>query len=733
MMRLLGSEAMLAAGGFLALLGVLVLAAQPRRALNRVAGAYLLAQGAAVVAYQLLRLSPDTEHAITLFRVTSVLDPLALLLGALLAHLLFPPGPHERWRGWFLGGAGVLSALFLLAPLYDWRAMAQGIVKDPDGGAFYTSETPLASAFLATVLLVQAVAVVLAARAASSPHETPMRRRQAALVGLSFAFFAGHSAGLSLATLPFRLASGTPFADEPNTPWPQAVDAVNFVLPKLGALVALAVLIRCAPRLARAFEGTPRRAVALLAGLVLAAGAFDGIFRVLLGQQVTWYVSSRFLWASASAACLALALVRYDLGGLGERTRRRVTLLSHVSLILLAVVLPAGLALALGGGTSGAIILALVLGLAALTLSPAPLRTVARAFASALLADPRDPATLGDSARAYAAALETRMPPAAEAPPAEDPTLRALRDELGLQERDHVQIAEVVRAQRARAAAPPDAPLLLGRYRPERELGRGAYGATYLATHAGTGERVVLKRMHAGDAERRILDEARALRAVRHPRVVPLVEVDRAGRETFLVLGYVEGGSAHDLLAREGPLPAHRAARLALDALEGLDALHAAGIVHADVKLGNLLLDKDGRGVLADLGSAIGVPRADDGLTLTSGAGAGTYATLAPERLRGARPSPRADLYAVGAVLYRLLTGEDYVALEGKSAYEAGEAILHDAPRLPHPRVPATLAVVISRALAKTPEERYASAVEMGEALKGAMPGEVSLKVMIRP
>lgn len=735
MMRLLGAEAMFASAAFLALLGVLVLAAQPRRALNRACGVLLLANAGAVVTFQLMRQAPDAETALLWLRAAQAFDPLVLLFSALLVHLLFPPAPGARRRRWLLGAVAALSAILLLASLHDWRLLSNALARSAPGAAWDTSSTPLTYLSLAATWTVQAAAVLLAARAAASPLLTSMQRRQAALVGLSFAFVVGHSAALRLASLPFRVARAGGFPFTPDTPWHPALDAAGIVLMHLVALLGLAAVVAAAPRLARAFDGPARHAVLGVVALVLAFGAFDGSFRVVLAPLATWYFSSRFLWVGAAAACLALAFVRHDLGGLAERTRRRVTILSHVSLVLLAVVLPAGLTLALGEGSSAAVILALLLGLAALTLSPAPLRTVARALARALLADPRDPAALGDSARAYAAALEARMGTHGEAPPPDDPALRALRDELGLHERDHAHVADVVRAHRARAAHPAatEAPLLLGRYRVERELGRGAYGTTYLATHAGTGARVVLKRMHAGDADRRILAEARALQAVRHPRVVPLVEVDRAGRESFLVLGYVEGGSAHDLLAREGPLPPARAASLALDALEGLAALHAAGIVHADVKLGNLLLDRDGRGVLADLGSAIGIPRAEESATLTASAGAGTYATLAPERLRGGRPSPSADLYAVGAVLYRLLTGEDYVAMDGKSAYESGDAILHDAPRLPHPRVPAPLASVISRALAKTPEERYASAAEMGEALRGAMTGEVSTGVMIRP
>ncbi|HVM44643.1 MAG TPA: serine/threonine-protein kinase, partial [Candidatus Thermoplasmatota archaeon] len=219
------------------------------------------------------------------------------------------------------------------------------------------------------------------------------------------------------------------------------------------------------------------------------------------------------------------------------------------------------------------------------------------------------------------------------------------------------------------------------------------------------------------------LREARALAAVRHPRVVRLREVDRRGDELYLVLEHAPGGSARQLLDRQGPLPPARATRLALDLLEGLDAMHAAGVVHGDVKPENLLLDADGRGVLGDFGSATFHGAAEPADATTAGAGAGSLSTMSPEALRGAPPAPTRDVYAAGALLYRLLTGEHHVALERASAFEARERITLDPPRLPHPRVPARLEPVLRKALAKRPAERYPSAREMAAALADASAG----------
>jgi len=251
------------------------------------------------------------------------------------------------------------------------------------------------------------------------------------------------------------------------------------------------------------------------------------------------------------------------------------------------------------------------------------------------------------------------------------------------------------------------------RFRVERQLAQGPFATVLLASDTQTRSRVVLKRLRSEGAR-----EASALRAMRHPRIVPLLDTVQVGDDTVLVLGHMPGGDVATLLDARGPLPPARAVDLALDALDALGAMHAAGLAHGDVKPANVLLDAHGRGVLADLGATHKLQHVSE--TLTSSLGAGTYATLSPERLRGARASVASDVYAVGALLYRMLTGEDYVDLEGKTALQASETILHDAPRLPHPRVPSPLARVLAKALEKDPDARYASAESMRDALRGA-------------
>lgn len=689
-----------AAGAFLVLLGALVFATRPGAALNRVLGAFLVLRGASDILFELMRDAATPEQALLFHRVANWYDWPTLFLAALFLHLLVAPR-HPRLRAAAVAGVGVFTLLVLAAFALAPALFEPRLVGVP--GAFFVQlGGALPQAFAAAAAVVQWVAVLLAVRDAASPTLSALQRRQAAMVGIAFGLLIGHAGVTGLALWLGVAVRGEAFGG--------LVPGDLAVLPgALAAAVGFFVVLAALPRLAGAFEGRARGlAIAALAGALL-LGGYDAAraFLAAAGQPLAAPgLSVRFLVVAASAACLALALVRYGLAGFAAPAQRRVTTAAHAAFVLAAVALPAGLALALLGATTTGLVLALVLALVALTFSPRPLRAAAEAASRLVLVSPGDAAAVGERARVYTVALQAAA--AAGGPgPADDPVLRELRRELGLSEREHDLLVHTVRA---RPAGPPP---LLGRYRVERELGRGAFATALLATDLATGDHVVLKRFHKGWADQRALAEAKALAAVRHPRVVPLLAAERVGPEVFLVLGYAEGGTAQDLLDREGPLPPARALALTLDVLDGLSAVHAAGLAHGDVKPGNILLDRDGRALLADLGSAAALAEPDAERTLTSSPVLGSYATVAPEVLRGGRRSPRADLYATAAVLYRMLTGQDYVALEGKDAVSAVEAILHAPPRLPHPRVPGGLAAPLARALAKNPEERPADAPAM--------------------
>jgi hypothetical protein len=689
---------------FLVLLGVLVFATRPGAGLNRVLGALLVLRGLSDLFYEFMRDAASPADALFFHRMANWYDWPTLFLTLLFLHLVAPPRRFPRARVAVLALAAALTVLLVAAFVLAPGLFAEGAVTIGDSFRIVTPVLP--QAYTVVVAMAQLAAVVLAVRFVEASDQTLLQRRRAALTGLSFGLLLGQAglAQAALAVLPLSV---------PSLVGPQ--DAVGLAVWYGRGLVYglgfVAVLVAL-PRLAAPFEGSGRALFLVAGAAALAVGtaqAADSVLLTITGMRLLPSHETslvRVPFVVLSAACLALMLVRFDMAGFGAPAQRRVAAVSQVAIVATVALLPVGVYLALTGTDALLLGGVLLLALGAVTFSPAPLRAASEALSRLLLVSPTEHAAVGERARIYTQMLRERAGDAGGVPPASDPRLRALRVELGLAEGDHQLLAQVVRTGSG-------AELLLGRYRVDRELGRGAFGTALLATDQATGQKVVLKRFHARSLERRALAEASALAAVRHPRVVPLLAVERTGEDVFLVMAFAEGGTLQALLDRDGPLPPGRALALTLDMLDGLSALHAAGLAHGDVKPANVLLDRDGRALLADLGSAATLAEPDAGLTLTSSPVLGSYATVAPEILRGARRSPQADLYSTGAVLYRMLTGQDYVALDGKDAVGALEAILHAPPRLPHPRVPAALAPVLARALAKAPEDRCADTAAM--------------------
>ena len=250
------------------------------------------------------------------------------------------------------------------------------------------------------------------------------------------------------------------------------------------------------------------------------------------------------------------------------------------------------------------------------------------------------------------------------------------------------------------------------------ELGAGAMGRVYLARDERTGRRVALKFLApeaAGDdeARARLLREATAAARLSHPNVVTLLAAEETAGELFLVEEYVEGESLARRLER-GPLGPVELPRLARALTGALAHAHAHGVLHRDLKPANVLVAGDGTYKIADFGIA----RVEGEGTLTgTGDMVGTLAYLAPERVSGHRGDARADLFALGAVLYEAMTGRR--AFAGGSEAEVLHAVLNEAPRPPEAATAALLplAELTMRLLAKDPAQRPPSAEAVLEAL----------------
>ena len=267
-------------------------------------------------------------------------------------------------------------------------------------------------------------------------------------------------------------------------------------------------------------------------------------------------------------------------------------------------------------------------------------------------------------------------------------------------------------------------------YRIERSLGRGGMGVLYLAVEPGLERRVALKLIAPEAAAdevfaRRFAEESKIAASIEHPNVVPIYAAGEEGGIPFIAMRYVSGSDLGRRLAREGRLDPGVAVRLIAQVGSGLDAIHAAGLVHRDVKPANVLLGETGgedHVYITDFGVARNVAT-ESGLTQT-GRFVGTLDYVAPEQISGGVVDARADVYALGCLLFKLLTGDVPYPRDGEAARLY--AHLNDpppAPSLHATAVPMALDDVVIRAMSKQPEDRYPSAGDLGRAAVAALSG----------
>ena len=263
--------------------------------------------------------------------------------------------------------------------------------------------------------------------------------------------------------------------------------------------------------------------------------------------------------------------------------------------------------------------------------------------------------------------------------------------------------------------------LIGGRYRLGQALGRGGMAAVHRAVDEQLGRAVAVKLMRAElGAEPafrgRFVNEARNAASISHPNVVTVFDFGTDGPSPYIVMELVEGGDLAGLIARDAPLAPQRAASVAAEVAAALQAAHGRGIVHRDVKPGNILIAADGHPRVADFGIA----RATGEQSLTNtGTSFGSVEYFSPEQARGEPATAASDLYALGVVLYEMLTGVR--PFTGDTSYAVAVARLQGEPpdpRAGRPEIPKPLAAIVRRAMAIDPLARFPSAAEMGAALE---------------
>jgi DNA-binding SARP family transcriptional activator/ABC-type glycerol-3-phosphate transport system substrate-binding protein len=262
-------------------------------------------------------------------------------------------------------------------------------------------------------------------------------------------------------------------------------------------------------------------------------------------------------------------------------------------------------------------------------------------------------------------------------------------------------------------------------YRLLEQVGEGAFGVVFRAIQPQVGREVAVKAVHPElanhpDFVRRFEREAQIVARLEHPHIVPLYDYWREPDAAYLVMRFLRGGSVETVL-EAGPLEPSRIVSILNQTATALAAAHRQGVVHRDVKPGNILLDEEGNAYLTDFGVALdaGSPERSTGTMVR-----GTPAYLSPEQIRLEPASPRSDVYALGIVAYEMLTGEHPFPETSLSAL-LDHHVRDPVPsvRATRPRLPEGVDAVIARATAKAPADRFADAVGMAAALRTALEG----------
>jgi serine/threonine protein kinase len=268
----------------------------------------------------------------------------------------------------------------------------------------------------------------------------------------------------------------------------------------------------------------------------------------------------------------------------------------------------------------------------------------------------------------------------------------------------------------------------LGHYRIVAKIGAGGMGEVYRAHDEQLDRDVALKILPVGTltdeaARKQFRKEALALAKLNHPNIETVHEFGSQDGTDFLVMELIIGSSLRDKL-KAGPLPKDEVVRLGLQFAEGLSAAHEQGVIHRDLKPGNLMVTRDGRLKILDFGLAklLQSPDVDATRSISevTGTVSGTIPYMAPEQLRGEPVDARSDVYAAGATLYEVATGQrPFPQSHGPTLMGA---ILHETPapaRSINPHITPALAQILHKSLDKEPTRRYQSARELHVALEG--------------
>ena len=270
----------------------------------------------------------------------------------------------------------------------------------------------------------------------------------------------------------------------------------------------------------------------------------------------------------------------------------------------------------------------------------------------------------------------------------------------------------------------------LGRYELRRVLGKGAMGVVYEGFDPALGRRVAVKTIlksvaiddeTARSYSERFVREAKAVARLNHPNIVQVHDFGEENEVAYLVMEFIQGRELRRFFTEDVMFEPAECVRIMGELLDALDFAHEAGVIHRDVKPANIMLDAQRRVKLTDFG----VARVQDSDRSAAGTMVGTPAFMSPEQISGGKIDRRTDVFSAGTIFYQLLTGEQ--PFTGEGAWTVAKKIMQEDPPPPSSvirTVPPVYDGIVSRAIAKNPAERYASAKDFAAALRAAIAGK---------
>lgn len=607
-------------------------------------------------------------------------------------------------RGWALirGGAALAGivpaiALFNNPALVLGTVRASGVYMVPEWGVLYT--------FLITPSVYVGLGLALVSLI-SSHHEapTPRTRTRTTILLLGLGLYVSYLAGNNLL---FYLLTAPPVLSPPTI--------LHIVI--FASLSATCVYGSW--RIAHHQDQTKTEGEARLDTLAVAALVIPLVYGGMESLVMLKFLPNLYtegVWRFVGIGLITYGLARWRIFELPRKARHAAA----VSTGLLSAVMIGGATYTITRTLIPSSSFPLAMGAVGLAATAIPSIRYSRQLIAedqGLDTPNRDEAIYRERIESYRAAVEASI--ARDTLEEDERFLRSLRERYDISREED----RVVRLYAENAVAVPQGEDVVGMYERLRLLGAGGAGRTWLARDRSRERLVVLKEpLHHWqkdpEIKENVLQEARLASRVRHPNVVLIEQVveDDGGRPV-LVMEYLEGGSLADVVSRRGKLPWRKAVDVMIGVLQGLEAIHEAGIVHRDVKPSNILLTSEGTPKIGDFGVAIPrsggntLPAGADEESTPGGPDAGTPRYMAPEVVRGSNATKRSDVYSAATVLQEVLTGEPPQ---------------HDTPTLLPRDVPDELARVLVRGLAREPTDRFESAGAFRRTLERVLEREPS-------